>query len=54
MDHYYKLMGLYFIARRNIPYYTKAFPCVNQHDPLGLSLLAGRKPASYAFSNSLN
>ena len=29
-DHYYKLMKPYFIARRNIPNYPKAFPCVNQ------------------------
>ena len=29
-DDYYKLMEPYFIARRNIPNYPKAFPCVNQ------------------------
>ena len=25
-DHYYKLMEQYFIAKRNIPNYPKAFP----------------------------
>ena len=28
-DNYYKLMGPYFIARRNVPSYLKSFPCVN-------------------------
>ena len=29
-DHYYKLVELCFIAKRNITNYSKAFPCVNQ------------------------
>ena len=34
-DHYYKLLEPYFIAKRNIPNYPKAFPGVNQllHGP---------------------
>ena len=29
-DHYYKLMEPYFIAKKYIHNYPKAFPCVNQ------------------------
>ena len=29
-DHYYKLMEPYCIAKRNIPNYPKAIPCINQ------------------------
>ena len=39
---YYKLMGQYFITRRNVLYFPKAFPCVNQQLVYeGLSLLEG-------------
>ena len=62
---YYKLMGQYFITRRNVLYFPKAFPCVNQQLVYeGLSLLEGhwqynpvnshRLPAFYAVSNSVN
>ena len=53
-DYYYKLMKPYLIAKRNVPNYPKAFPCVNQllPGPRGLSLLTGetcRQPPQRAF-----